>query len=408
MKYRIAHISDLHLGYASGRKKNDLGINIREQDGYNAYNEVLGQIIENKVDMVLCTGDFFHKPNPTIRTIKEGLNGLSKLTDNNIPFYNLAGNHDATDNLTEYPANIVLHNEYAKLFSYTEPYKVVEVTKNIFIHFVSHHGYIEQQETMNKIKLIDNAINILATHGSCYDTNLGIILHTESSPREIIIPQSVMDMNWDYTFLGHIHERGWVSSKDNLTDTAQRKQFYGGSLIRRGFADKECKLGRGWTLWEIDTETKEFTPTFFTIKQRPQYDINIDVENLSTNDIEEKILKSFENIFKDIPEINEDTEPIVRINIIGITPQQRITINWKLFNEYILKCLIFNFKLQKKEEIEKTQSKLNNKFSYNLQDAYNEYWETVKDFIEKDLQDNTKKESSEFLEKGQEIVFNNK
>ena len=67
---RIGHISDIHLGYTSGNKKDtETKINIREQDGYNALNECIEQMIENKVDLVLCTGDFFHSPAPSIYTL---------------------------------------------------------------------------------------------------------------------------------------------------------------------------------------------------------------------------------------------------------------------------------------------------------------------------------------------------
>ena len=57
---KIAHISDIHLGYTSGKKVDPITkINLREEDGYKALEECFEQIIaEGDVDTVVCTGDF--------------------------------------------------------------------------------------------------------------------------------------------------------------------------------------------------------------------------------------------------------------------------------------------------------------------------------------------------------------
>ena len=50
--FTIAHLSDLHLGYLSGRKKLDEnGFNVRENDGYIAFNKAIDQIINEKIDI---------------------------------------------------------------------------------------------------------------------------------------------------------------------------------------------------------------------------------------------------------------------------------------------------------------------------------------------------------------------
>ena len=36
---RIAHLSDLHLGYRAYRGVDDNGVNMREMDGYNAFHD---------------------------------------------------------------------------------------------------------------------------------------------------------------------------------------------------------------------------------------------------------------------------------------------------------------------------------------------------------------------------------
>ena len=118
MKYKIAQISDCHLGYASGKKRIQ-GINKREIDGYNAYFEAIDCIIENKPDIALITGDLFHTPKPSMYCILQAQIGLRKLAENDIPVYILAGNHDSTDILSEVPSSKVVDEPNNNIFSYT-------------------------------------------------------------------------------------------------------------------------------------------------------------------------------------------------------------------------------------------------------------------------------------------------
>ena len=55
-EFKIAHISDCHLGYRSGQfRDNETGINLREQDGYDALDKAIDEIIEAKPDVVICS-----------------------------------------------------------------------------------------------------------------------------------------------------------------------------------------------------------------------------------------------------------------------------------------------------------------------------------------------------------------
>lgn len=376
---KIAHISDIHLGYTSGKKVDPVTkTNLREEDGYKALKECFEQIIaEGDIDTVVCTGDFFHSPTPKPKTITVAQNLIRELYKNNIRFVCLAGNHDSTDAVKDIPSSRVLHIPELGIFSYIEPYKIYELSDNIVLHLVSHHGYTEQKETMKNVKPIEGKINILCTHGSCYDDNLEMILHSEAEPREVVIPENVLSLNWDYTLLGHIHERGWVSSTDGLTDTANKRVFYGGSLFRRGFSDKDCELGRGWTKWTIDEDTKSMTPEFFTVEQRPQMEVVVNCKDKEAIDIEREIRVLFNRI-------DFDVTPILRVILIDIPNNKRTQINWKRFEEQTSKCLTFTVKFTTAEQIKKLNIS-GEIFSFDLIEAYNEFWKVVnKSYAEKD------------------------
>lgn len=391
---KIAHISDLHLGYASGNKKDPISkINLREQDGYDIFEKIIDEIIENKVDIVLCTGDFFHTPKPSIYTIVKGQKQLSRLANANIKFYNIAGNHDATDSSLDIPANKVLDNRERGIFSFVEPYKIIEEKENIVFHLISHHNYKIQEETFKKVIPIDNKINILCTHGSCFDPLTKLVLHNELSPREIIIPEDVLTRNWSYILMGHIHERGWVGSQDRLTDTMNLKRFYAGSILRRGFTDKECKLGRGWTLWNISDG--KFNPTFFSIEQRLQYDIVIDCLDKTTLEIEKEIEQN-------LNELKLEETPILRINLKNIKQEIKASINWSRFTKQTSQCLSFVLKFTTIEEEEKRIKNDGIDFSFNLKDAYNDFVENKKEEIDNKKYKNIIKIGNKLLDKGQE------
>lgn len=397
---KFAHISDIHLGYTSGKKVDpETKINLRENDGYEALNEVVEQIISDKdtIDFVLCTGDFFHSPNPNMRTIVYAQRILRKLTTAKIPFYCLAGNHDSTDTKKDIPSSVVLHAPESQIYSYSDPYKIITIKDNLLLHLVSHHGYTAQKDTMQEVKPVDGKINILCTHGSCYDDVFGGILHTDAEPREIVIPENVLNLNWSYILLGHIHNRGWVHSTDGLTDTSGKKIFYAGSLFRRGFSDNECKLGRGWTKWEVNETTYEMNPVFYHIKQRSQVELTLDCKGKEILQIEDEL----EELFK---KVDFELIPILRAVLIDISTINRTQLNWKRFEKYTSKCLSFTTKFSTAQEVRKVNIS-GAIFSFDLLDAYKSYWNEVgKTYNEKD-RDLINDVNKTLLKRGQDKIL---
>lgn len=329
MSFRLAHLSDLHLGYRTGTMKNAQGINLREADVYMAFSEIVTDVINTGVDAVMVAGDTFHKPNPKTNEIVFAQNQFRRLADAGIPVYVLAGNHDCSDIQEEVAASRVINDPARGIYSHAEPYVKHEIADGIHLHLVSHHMYADQIETMQKVHPVEGDINIFSTHGSVIDPLLNEKLRTEQSPREIVIPDFLLnDQGWDYTLLGHIHERGWIGSSTGAEDALGTKVYYNGSSVRRGFADKECELGRGWTLWEID-ENGLFTPTIRTIRQRPQHDFPvIDAADLSAGEVSEIIIDRLKAT--QLEDMNQSlTAPILRQKIVNMTPAKRSALDWK-------------------------------------------------------------------------------
>ena len=413
MAYKIALLTDAHLGYSSGRRYEN-GLNLRVLDGYRTFSKAVDEIIEAKPDIFLMGGDIFHQAHPTIRTIIEAQKGFRKIADAGIPVYCIVGNHDATDIRSEIPASGILNEPYHNIFSYTQPYVRKEVAPGIVIHFLSHHAYSEQANTMKKVKLVPDKINILLSHGSCFDTNLNVILHCPQEPREVVLPEELINLPWDFTFLGHIHERGFIGSRDGgVTDTAGRKQFYGGSILRRGFTDKPDKLGRGWTMWTID-DNKKFSPTFYKLWQRPQFDLpSIDANNFTASEIESKIIEQLKSLTNEFAPITNDNAPIVRQTIHNISPAKYVSIDWKKTTKYTRQFLTYNLRKDTKEpEQHENGDPSSDEITQNLsnigqqQDIVQVFDKWSKDKIT-DIENKDKviEETKDYLKKGQEAIL---
>lgn len=407
--FKLAHLSDLHIGYKSTRKINSQGINVREADGYLALSRMIDDIIEEGVDAVIVAGDTFHTPTPDTRSVIFVQNCLIRLWKARIPAYILAGNHDENDIPSDIAGSKILHDPWRNIYSYAEPYKIQKIGPGINLHMISHHNFDEQVATMNKIHTVDDEINILTTHGSVYDEFLHKTLRTEKAPREIVIPDNLIkDNKWDYIMLGHIHERGWVNTKDRSKNTENSNIYYNGSLIRRGFSDKETPLGRGWTLWEID-ENGKFTSTAKTIEQRPQYDLGIiDADKITTTEITEKVIENLQKTQLNGTKYDISTAPILRQKIINLTPAKNSGISWNAINEEAQHALAWKINKETKQQ---TQKKLEKQIT-EPKDVITNYdtWikqsETLKNSEEK-TKEQIIKEAREYIKLGQKIVLTN-
>ena len=59
----FSHISDTHLGLQQ------YGLEEREQDIYDSFNQAIDISIKDEVDFVIFAGDIFHTPNPNGKAI---------------------------------------------------------------------------------------------------------------------------------------------------------------------------------------------------------------------------------------------------------------------------------------------------------------------------------------------------
>jgi len=94
---KIAHLSDLHLGFRQFERTASNGMNAREHDVARAWGQAVESVIPEQPDLILLAGDQFHSVRPTNRAIVTLYQGLARWREQlpRTPIVMIAGNHDS-------------------------------------------------------------------------------------------------------------------------------------------------------------------------------------------------------------------------------------------------------------------------------------------------------------------------
>ena len=249
----ILHFSDTHLGFYDFDKVNDKGINIREQDIYDAFSYVIDKIIETKPNLVLHTGDFFHRPWPTNRALTFALEQLKRLDGLQIPFVVIAGNHSTPKNIATSPILKAL-----RTFDFIRPVfeeRYEQFTfENVVIHAIPHINDLALQKTeMERIIPQSGKINILMAH-----TSIGIGYKMDEYGEHVFPEEKYELLNqFDYVALGHWHNFQKVKHLKTV--------WYCGSTER--MSKSEAQSDKGYCTLSIQEE-RISEPVFHIIPTR--------------------------------------------------------------------------------------------------------------------------------------------
>lgn len=83
---KFAHLADCHIGSWRDPKLRDIAV--------KAFSKAVDLCIDKNLDFVLISGDLFNTSLPAVDNLKQTVEELKKLNDNNIPVYAIAGSHD--------------------------------------------------------------------------------------------------------------------------------------------------------------------------------------------------------------------------------------------------------------------------------------------------------------------------
>lgn len=261
---KFIHLGDVHLGVkpdASYPWSED-----RKQEVWDSFRKIIDLCNEDKIDLLLICGDFFHKQ-PLLRELKEVNYIFSRLKETKVVI--IAGNHDY----------ISPRSNYIK-FEWCEQVHMLinEHMDSVYFEDINTelYGFSYKQREI-KEPLLDN-VKIQ------YEDRINILLAHAGTPSNIPFDLRVLEgKGFDYIALGHIHKPQILG----------QRIAYAGSIEP---IDKTDIGRRGFIVGEIkkDKEAQEESHIEFCFKEhsyRQYININIEVKDTMTNGQMHDLLK---------------------------------------------------------------------------------------------------------------------
>ena len=307
---KFSHISDTHLGLIQ------YGLEEREQDIYDSFNQAIDISIQDKVDFVIFAGDIFHTPNPSGTAILQMANALKRLKENEIESFFVLGEHDIS-RVRSTPIPYVYHNlEFSKYVGRGEPvyYKDVMIVGFDKIRKNEMTGLEEKFLRVESLADEHKGHKILVLHQGITEVNkfAGEVNSTD------------LPKNFTYYAMGHLHDK-FLKQYDHLKGPLA---YPGSTEMTTSEGIKETEKG----FFKVDISDDEAKPEWIKLNTRPQISVKTE----------------FENIDSAIKELNEkisglEKEPIIEIKIHGEN-LERDVIEGKIA-DLVIKSLHFSWKI---------------------------------------------------------------
>ena len=344
--FRIMIASDTHLGYL----END---QIRGDDSFNSFEEILKLSRSEGVDFLLLGGDLFHHHNPSKKTIIRTSNILQKYVygqkEHNyqvycyepnfknenlfveIPIFIIHGNHDDPSGFENFSSIDIFSNKEMNYFGKVNNYEQFDLLPILFIKGKTKIalygiGYIKderlflalQNKKVNFHRPEDykSWFNILIVHQNRFKG------HNIEKKKKTYLPESFIPSFFDLVIWGHEHEcfTTTVHSEENGFHIYQPGSSVATSLIQAESNPKHiglCEINQDkFRIIPIKLETQR--PFIYDQFELKQYSDKIktqeDIEHLIENKVEECLDKVKEGR-KSNPKLYNDLLPLIRLKI---------------------------------------------------------------------------------------------
>ena len=327
----FSHISDTHLGLQQ------YGLEEREQDVYDSFNQAIDISIKDHVDFVIFAGDLFHTPNPSGTAILQMANALKRLKENSVDSFFILGEHDIS-RMRATPVPYVYHNlEFSKYVGRGKPvyHKDVMIVGFDKIRKSELASFEEKFREIDVLAKQHNGHKILVLHQGITEVNqFAAELNSADLPK-----------SFTYYAMGHLHDKS-VKQFDQL----------GGSLAYPGSTEMTTSEGIKETekgFFEVDISSKEAKPNWIKLDTRPQFSTKIESKNLDTSisKVLEKISTFDKKPVVEIKIIGKDIErDIVQTKISQIIPQT-LHCSWKMLQNEDVSSVLLNRPARIDEEL---------------------------------------------------------
>ena len=327
----FSHISDTHLGLQQ------YGLEEREQDIYDSFNQAIDISIKDHVDFVIFAGDLFHTPNPSGAAILQMANALKRLKQNSIESFFILGEHDIS-RMRATPVPYVYHNlEFSKYVGRGKP---------VYHKDVMIAGFDKIRK--NEISTFEEKFSEIDTLAKQHSGHKILVLHqgiTEINQFAGELNSSDLPKNFTYYAMGHLHDK-FVKQFEQL----------GGPLAYPGSTEMTTSEGIKETekgFFEVDISSQESNPNWIKLDTRPQFSTKIEAKNLdaSISEILEKISTFDKKPLVEIKIIGKDIErDVVQTKISQIIPQT-LHCSWKMLQNEDASSVLLNRPARIDEEL---------------------------------------------------------
>jgi len=310
---QVLHFSDSHLGYTELDSISKNGINLREQDFYDAFKFVIDQALEIQPNLVIHSGDFFHRPSPSNRPMIIALEQLKRLSKANIPIAIIAGNHETPKTIYTSPILKAFQTIEGVFPIFEQQYDKLQFG-NLTVHGLPHiNDDVLMIKEMEKIAPDKGQFNIIMLH-----TSIGKSYIMEEFGEKLFPPERLALLNqFDYVALGHWHN---FQKVDKL-----KTGWYCGSTER--MSDTEANKEKGFCLLNFE-KGKPIEPKFVPIPTRPWY--RCDIKNCK-----DKTLDIIETGIKDHFSKTELEGALVSIYLHNIKSIQSIALSQRTITTFL-------------------------------------------------------------------------
>lgn len=232
---KIVSISDTHFGISTDGHDNELtGLPTRTEDGLQALDQVINFIIDNKVKLLIHSGDIFDTKTVNQNVINAFYERLKRLSDADVNTYLLFGNHDISSRPTRKSGL-----EIAKIFDLPNVFvtRGGEILDLGWVQIASVSYWNDIIEISNEVDKVASIIDwtrpaILTVHLQIEYANF------PGSFKEDLpfVPLNALIRHpWKFVQAGHIHKPQVLNESPFL--------FYVGSLTRHSFAEEKDPKG---------------------------------------------------------------------------------------------------------------------------------------------------------------------
>ncbi len=305
MDMLIAHVSDTHLGASQFNLKE------REEDVYEAFDEIIQTVIKDRVELVIHSGDMFDLPRPDGTALIKFYSGLRQLSEKGIKFYFILGEHDIS-RIPETPSSLLFEKiGVAKYIGKGQPLSLNGITL-VGLH---KRRRTESNQLISELKNLDSIMSnysgkkILVLHQGLFE------LHKFAG--EITV--SDLPKNFDYYALGHLHDRC-----EKRFEGLKGIVCYPGSIdLMPGEGISDSKKG----FYIVDISGEEANPEWIEIKSlRKQMSVELEYDKVGDS------LKELINKIQNLPK-----KPILSIKVKGKNlTSEKIAISLEPLGQYTL------------------------------------------------------------------------